>query len=67
MYDVQTLQILAVLATKAPVCLPNPIPPWCVFASGSKENDGVVGLDIQVEISQDPSAGIIFQVRGVLE
>ena len=53
MYDVQTLEILAVLAVKAAVCLPDPVPSRRVFPPSSKKHNGVVRFDIEVEISQD--------------
>jgi hypothetical protein len=55
-HDVQPLQILPVLPAEAAIRLPDPIPPRRVLASRGEEYDGIVGLDIQVEVSQYPSA-----------
>lgn len=57
--DIQPLEVLAVLTTEAPIRLPDPIPPWCVATSSGKKYDGVVRLDIEVEVREDFPGEII--------
>lgn len=64
MHDVQPFQILAVLAAQAAISLPDPVPPWGVFAPGGEEHDCVVGLDVEVEVCKDAPLPRIIRGSG---
>ena len=53
-FTYQALEVLAILAAQATVCLPYPIPARCVPISSSKEDHGVVGFNYDAESVSRP-------------
>ncbi len=45
MHDEESLQVLPILAIQTAICLPNPVPSWCVLSTCCEEYDGIVGLN----------------------